>query len=531
MVRRLFYLISILVFAIIIGLSFAWPNILYSLIILIPIFLLGIYDILQKESNILRLFPLVGHLRYWLQDIRPQIQQYFIETNTDGTPFSREDREMVYQRATKTLDTLPFGTQRDVHAPGFDSINHSLSPKVVPQSEARIIVGGPQCEKPYDASRLNISAMSFGAISKNAVRALNRGAKMGDFAHNTGEGSLSPYHLQEGGDIIWQIASAYFGCRTKEGRFDDEVFKKKSRLANVKMIEIKLSQGAKPSHGGVLPAVKISPEIAKIRGVEMGKDCISPATHPEFSTPKGLLEFVVRLRELSDGKPVGFKLCIGSREEFLGICKAMLETGIYPDFITVDGAEGGTGAAPVEFTDFIGVPLNEGLVFVRNALVGTGLREHIRIIASGKIISGFDMISKFALGADMCNSARGMMFSLGCIQARRCNKNTCPTGVTTQKPDRVYALDVDDKAPRVRNFHDATIESALDVLGAAGLDRISDLTPNYLYRRVDNAKVLHYDEIYHFLEPGQLLREENLPAPLKDAWIKSHADRFCHLET
>ncbi|MEM1244043.1 MAG: FMN-binding glutamate synthase family protein, partial [Pseudomonadota bacterium] len=471
------------------------PLFYWWLIFIVPLFLLGLYDILQKHSNILRLFPVLGHLRYWLQDIRPQIQQYFIETNQNGMPFSREERDLVYARSEKRNDTLPFGTQRDVHASGFDSINHSLSPKKVEQTEARVVVGNHLCKKPYDASRLNVSAMSFGAISKNAVRALNRGAKMGNFAHNTGEGGLSQYHLQEGGDIFWQIGTGYFGCRSKQGNFDAAQFQDKSQHEQVKMIEIKLSQGAKPAHGGILPAAKVSEEIAKIRGVEIGEDCISPPAHTAFNSPKGLLEFVAKLRELSGGKPTGFKLCLGRRVEFHAICKAMLETEIYPDFITVDGAEGGTGAAPVEFTDFIGVPLNEGLYFVHNSLVATNLRQHLRIIASGKIINGFDMVCKIALGADMCNSARGMMFSLGCIQSRRCHTNMCPTGVATQKPERVYALNIDDKAPRVRNFHDATIESFLEVLGAAGLDKVKGLTPAVVFKRKSD-EVKHYDEIF-----------------------------------
>lgn len=528
MVRRLFWIISLILFFLVALIATVWIDILYSLIILIPLFLIGVYDVVQPQYNILRLYPLIGHLRYMLQSIRPQIQQYFIETNQSGKPFSREERELVYNRANKKLDTLPFGTQRDVHAPGFDSINHSLCPREVPESEARIIVGGPQCSKPYNASRLNISAMSFGAISKNAVRALNRGAKMGNFAHNTGEGGLSLHHLREGGDLTWQIGTGYFGCRTHDGKFDPKQFEQKSRSEQVKMIEIKLSQGAKPAHGGILPGVKVTAEIAEIRGVPMGEDVISPPAHSAFINPKGLLEFVVQLRELSGGKPVGFKLCVGARREFLGICKAMLATGIYPDFITVDGAEGGTGAAPVEFTDFIGVPLNEGLVFVHNALVGIGVRDHIRIICSAKIISGFDMVCKMALGADMCNSARGMMFALGCVQSRRCHNNMCPTGVTTQKPDRVYVLDIDNKAPRVRNFHDATIKSFLTVLGAAGLDKISSLNASYIFHLVNTTDVKHYDEIYTFLKPNQLL-DGPIPESYKKPWEDANAEYFSNI--
>ncbi|MGE3919336.1 MAG: FMN-binding glutamate synthase family protein [Gammaproteobacteria bacterium] len=525
--RVLFWIISILAFLLLgVLVAFVDHKYFYHLCYLVPLFFIGLYDMWQKKKTILRLYPIVGHLRIILLSIRPQIQQYFIETDQNGMPFSREEREMVYERAKQTLDTLPFGTERDVHAFGFDSINHSIMPVVTSHEEARLIVGGPQCSKKYDASRLNISAMSFGAISKNAILALNRGAKMGNFAHNTGEGGLSPYHLAEGGDIIWQIASGYFGCRDKKGHFDPVLFQEKAQLDNVKMIEIKLSQGAKPGHGGILPAVKVSPEIAAVRGVEIGQDCVSPARHSAFSTPIELLSFIVKLRELSGGKPVGFKLCVGHRKNFYGICKAMLETGIYPDFITVDGAEGGTGAAPVEFVDFVGVPLNEGLVFVRNALVGTGLKEHIRIIASGKIISGFDLVCKMAMGADMCNSARGMMFALGCLQSRRCNKNTCPTGVATQEPVRVAALDVNDKAPRVLHFHDATINSFLELLGAAGIKKVSELTPNYVYRRVGIGVVKHYDEIFPFFEKDQLLKGENLPPDIATAWHEARSDQF-----
>lgn len=525
MVRRLFWIVSFIVFGIVLLTYPFWKDVLWFLVVLIPLFLLGIYDILQRPNNILRLYPVVGHWRFMLQSFRPQIQQYFIETNTNGKPFSREERELVYNRSRNGSDVLPFGTQRDVHEPGFDSINHSMAPKIVPVSETRIVVGGPQCKKPYNASRLNISAMSFGAISKNAVRALNRGARLGNFYQNTGEGGLTHYHLMEGGDLVWQLGTAYFGCRNKEGRFDPELFKTKANQDQIKMIEIKISQGAKPGFGGLLLGVKITQEIAEIRDVEMGKDVLSPPYHTEFSTPRGLLEFIVRLRELTDGKPIGFKLCVGNRSEFLGICKAMLATGIYPDFITIDGAEGGTGAAPVEFVDFVGVPLNEGLVFVHNALQGIGVREHIRLIASGKIITGFDMVTKMALGADMCNSARGMMFALGCVQSRRCHNNLCPTGVTTQKPDRVYALNINDKAPKVRNFHHNTVKSFQEVLGAAGLSKVADLNAGYIYKVISPSVIQHYDELYDFLKPRQLL-EGPVPDHYKAAWEEANPDKF-----
>lgn len=526
MVRQLFWIFSIIFFSLVAIITPFWPQILWLLFILIPLFATGIYDMLQPSRNILRLYPVVGHLRYILQTFRPQIQQYFIETNINGMPFSRQDRELVYARANKLNETIPFGTQRDPRAPGFDSISHSLAPKVVPHAETRILIGGPQCKKPYNSSRLNISALSFGSLSSRAIRALNRGAKMGSFSQNTGEGGLSSYHLMEGGDLVWQLGTAYFGARTAEGAFDRVLFKEKSRIEQVKMIEIKLSQGAKPAHGGILPAVKLTPEIAAIRGVPLGKDVLSPAAHSAFSTPIGLLEFVAELRELSGGKPVGFKLCLGRKDEFLSICKAMLETEIYPDFITVDGKEGGTGAAPVEFIDFIGLPLNKSLAYIHNALVGTNLRKHICIIASGKIISGFDMVCKMALGADICNMARGMMFALGCIQSRTCNNNMCPTGITTQLPNRMLALDIDNKAPMVNNFHEGTINSFLEVLGAAGLEKIKDLDMTYIYRRVDTVQIKYYNEIFCSLKPGQLLTGEDIPNEYYHDWMKANAKSF-----
>lgn len=530
-VRNGILIIVTLLLAAIIALSFFWLWVLYFLIIIGPLFLLGFYDLFQTQHNVLRVYPIWAHWRYILTSIRPMIQQYFIASNISERPFSREQRELVYERATKTLDSLPFGTQHDVDAVGYEWMAHSLAPKVINKEEARIMVGGPDCKKPYSASRLNISAMSYGALSRTAVRALNRGAKMGNFYHNTGEGGLSQYHLKEGGDIVFQIGTAYFGCRTLEGGFDEAKFIEKANLDVVKMIEIKLSQGAKPSHGGLLPAAKITKEISEIRNVPMGVDCLSPAAHSTFSTPEGLLQWLQRLRELSGGKPVGFKLCIGSPCEFMGICKAMLSTGILPDFITVDGAEGGTGAAPVEFTNRLGTPLNEGLILVDNCLTGIGVRDKVRIIASGKIISGFDMASKIALGADICNSARGMLLSLGCLQSRRCNKNDCPTGITSQDPIHYRAISVDAKAPQVRNFHDATIESFLEVVGACGIDSPSKLKPHNIYRRVADARAMHYNEIYPQLEDGQLLNNDaELPDFYKVFWKMAQADAFVYAD-
>ncbi|MFN3234047.1 MAG: FMN-binding glutamate synthase family protein [Gammaproteobacteria bacterium] len=528
-IRLWFYIISILSLLAIGFIYLIWPPILYALVIVLPLILIGLYDVIQPYSNVLRNYPVWGHWRYILLSIRPQIQQYFIATNQSGRPFNKEMRDLVYERATGMLDTIPFGTQRDVDVVGYEWINHSLSPKKAHERGARIRIGNSQCTKPYLASRLNVSAMSFGALSQNAVRALNRGAKIGNFAHNTGEGGLSRYHLMEGGDIIWQIGTGYFGCKTKDCNFDPELFKEKSRHEHVKMIEIKLSQGAKPAHGGILPGAKVTQEIAQARHVDIGEDCISPPAHTAFSTPIGLLEYIQQLRELSGGKPVGFKLCLGVRSDFMAICKAMLETKIYPDFITVDGAEGGTGAAPVEFTDSLGTPLNDGLIFVHNCLVGINVREHIRLIASGKIISGFDMASKIALGADLCNSARGMLFALGCIQSRRCHNNTCPTGITTQDPYRMFALSVDKKAPHVANFHNATIQSFLEVLGAAGLEHPEQLTPGHVHRRVTDCSEPNYDQIYTYLPEGSLLEGSNVPDIYQQYWESSQADEFASL--
>ena len=390
-----------------------YPSLLWSMVVFGPLIALGIYDYFQKNRAVLRNFPIAGHFRYFFEAIRPEIAQYFIESDTEGKPFSRDQRSVVYQRAKGVRDTVPFGTLYDVYEVGYEWVNHSLSPLHLKPAEMRVTVGGADCTQPYSASRFNISAMSFGSLSKNAVLALNKGAKTGNFAHNTGEGGLSPYHLQGGGDLIWQIGTGYFGCRTSEGNFCPDTFAKKATLSNVKMIEIKLSQGAKPGHGGILPAAKLTREIAEIRDVPMGKDVLSPPAHTAFSTPVELIEFVAKLRELSGNKPVGFKLCVGKRREFLAICKAMVKTGISPDFIAVDGGEGGTGAAPLEFTNHMGAPLIEGLIFVHNALVGFCLRDKICIIASGKVITGFGMVKRLALGADICSSARGMMMALG----------------------------------------------------------------------------------------------------------------------
>jgi len=525
MVRRLYYYISIISLLLVISISFFWTPVLYFLIIIVPFILIGIHDIFTTH-NVLRLYPVIGHLRYMLEFVRPEIQQYFIATNLSGRPFNRQQRDLVYQRAQAERDTQPFGTQYDVESEiGYDLLYHSMAPVEASTECERIMVGGPQCKKPYNASRLNISAMSFGALGKNAVLALNKGAKLGGFAHNTGEGGLSDHHLAGGGDIIWQIGTAYFGCRTKDGNFDSKQFKEKANLDVVKMIEIKISQGAKPSHGGVLPAAKITKEISRIRGVPMGQDCISPPGHKTYSTPEELCHWIAELRELTGGKPIGFKLCVGIRKEFMGICKAMLKTGIYPDFITVDGAEGGTGAAPVEYSNRFGTPLHEALVFVDSCLLGTNLRDKIRIIASGKRITGYHIIAAMALGADMCNMARPMMFALGCIQSLRCHANTCPTGVTTQDPRRQVAIDVERKHIRVANYHHASMHAFMDMLGAMGLDRPDKLLPTHIYRRVSDETVKTYEEIYHYLQSGELLTDNIHPVYAKD-WALARSEHF-----
>ena len=523
--RKLFVVLSVAAVAAIIAIAFAWPPILWSFVIVAPIIARGIADMMQTKQAIRRNFPVIGHVRYLLEKIRPEINQYFIESNTDGKPFSRNDRAVIYQRAKGDVDTLPFGTQRDVYAAGYEWINHSLAPVHPDSAQARVLVGGPDCKQPYSASVFNVSGMSYGSLSKNAVLALNTGAKAGGFAHNTGEGGLSPYHLEPGGDIIWQIGTGYFSCRDKAGRFNVDEFTKRATLPNVKMIEIKLSQGAKPGHGGILPAQKLTREIVEIRGVEPGKDVISPPAHSSFSTPAGLLQFVKQLRDASGGKPIGFKLCVGKRHEFLGIVKAMLATGITPDFITVDGAEGGTGAAPLEFSDSVGTPLNEGLSFVHNALIGAGVRDRIRIIASGKINTGFQMATKIALGADMCNAARAMMFAIGCIQALRCNTNECPTGVATQNPELVKGLHVGDKAVRVTRYHAETVKSFFEVLGAAGLSSPSELKPWFIMKRINNMEIRSYHELYPPTETGALLAGA-VTGGMAGAWATARADAF-----
>jgi glutamate synthase domain-containing protein 2 len=503
-----------------------WPAANWLFVPVIAIVAVGVYDMWQRSHTILRLYPVIGHFRFLFESFRAEIQQYFVESDTDGRPFPREFRSLVYQRAKGVRDTRPFGTIFDVYRDGCEWINHSLAPKHVVDHDPRVIFGEGRCEKPYAASPLNISAMSYGALSKNAIMALNKGAKIGGFAHNTGEGGLSPYHREYGADIIWQIGTGYFGCRTEEGGFDADKFEKTATLDAVKMIEIKLSQGAKPGHGGILPAAKLTEEIAEIRHVPMGQDVVSPAAHTAFDSPAGLLRFVVQLRELSGGKPVGFKLCIGRKSEFLGICKAMLETGIRPDFITIDGSEGGTGAAPVELANSVGTPLRDGLVFVNRALQGIGLRPEIRLIASGKALSAFHIIRLLALGADTVNVARGMMFALGCIQSRSCNTDHCPTGVATQDPARYKALDIDLKGQRVAKYHAAMIENLMELLAAAGMEKLEELGPGDIHQRVGGTVIKNYDQMYPPIPQVCLLDESSVPDRWKDSWSRADANSW-----
>lgn len=525
-VKHGFVAISLTSIVLIFGIGQFWPGVHWLFIVVAPLVLLGVYDLLQKKHTILRLYPVIGHGRFFFESIRPEIQQYFVESNINGRPINREFRALVYQRAKGMNDTRPFGTQFDVYRSGYEWINHSLSPKTVSELNPRIRFGGADCKKPYDASPLNISAMSFGALSKNAISALNKGAKTGGFSHNTGEGGISPYHLSAGADLIWQIGTGYFGCRNSVGGFDTDLFAKKSSQDVVKMIEIKLSQGAKPGHGGILPAAKLTREIADIRHVPLGQDVISPPSHSAFDSPRGLLQFVAKLRDLSGGKPVGFKLCIGEKSEFLSICKAMLETGIRPDFITVDGGEGGTGAAPIELTNSVGMPLRDALIFVNNSLIGTGLRERIRIIASGKAISAFHVLRLMALGADTVNSARAMMMALGCIQSRSCNTDHCPTGIATQDPARFKALDINHKAERVANYHAATIENLVELIAVAGLDSLEQLKPENIKRRVSGTDVQNYKELYPSITQDCLLNEASVPDSWKERWLQASAEAW-----
>ena len=503
----------------------AFDVVLVPLLIFGGLTLLGIRDLMQKNHSVLRNYPIAAHVRFLLEEIRPEMRQYFFESEKDGMPFSRDTRAVIYQRAKMVLDKRPFGTQEDVYRDGYEWMHHSVAPKVRSEEKFRITIGGADCTRPYSASVFNISAMSFGALSPNAVRALNAGARKGGFAHDTGEGGVSPYHREMGGDIIWEVGSGYFGCRTRDGKFNPDEFARVATDDQIKMVELKISQGAKPGHGGVLPAAKVSEEISKIRGVPMGEDCISPACHTAFSTPVEMMQFLANMRKLSGGKPAGFKLCIGHPWEFLAICKAMLQTGIYPDFIVIDGNEGGTGAAPLEFMDHLGVPMREGVNFAHNALVGINARNRIRIGASGKIATAFDMARAMAIGADWCNSARGFMFALGCIQSLSCHTDRCPTGVTTQDPTRNRALYVPHKIDRVCNYHHNTLHALAELLGAAGLEHPQELRPIHFSQRSSTTEVCSFAKLYPALGPGELIDGTQDPR-FRDAWEMARAESF-----
>lgn len=491
---------------------------------------IGVHDLRQPQHSILRNYPVIGHLRFLFEFIRPEMRQYFIESDNEAAPFSRQQRSLVYQRAKGEPDNRPFGTQMDVKQTGYEWINHSIAPTQIASHDFRITIGAGR-PQPYSASVFNISAMSFGALSANAILALNGGAKRGNFAHDTGEGSISRYHREHGGDLIWEIGSGYFGCRNDNGSFNEERFVANATDPQVKMIELKLSQGAKPGHGGVLPGPKVTVEIAAARGVAVGVSCISPSRHGAFDTPVQMLQFIDRLRTLSGGKPTGFKLCIGHPWEWFAICKAMLATGLVPDFIVVDGAEGGTGAAPLEFTDHVGAPLQEGLLLVHNTLVGLNLRERIKLGCAGKVISAFDIARMMALGADWCNSARGFMFALGCVQAQTCHTGHCPTGVTTQDPVRQKALVVPDKTERVHRFHHNTLEALKELVQAAGLKHPNQITAAHIVHRVSDHEVRLLINELPFLRPGQLLaaieRREDWPHAVYSLyWKLARAESF-----
>jgi len=497
-------------------------------ILFVPLVVLGIYDYTQRKHSILRNYPLAGRMRFLLEGMGPELHQYLVENDTDGRPFDRDTRSVIYERAKNVGDKKPFGTELNVYDAGYSWMNHSIAPRPMvadPEQDLRVLIGGEQCSQPYSASVLNISAMSFGALGKSAVRAMNQGALAGNFAHDTGEGGLSRYHKEAGGDLIWQIGTGYFGCRNANGDFDPEKFRENSTLPQVKMIEIKVSQGAKPGHGGILPAAKVTAEIAEARLVPQGQDVFSPTYHKAFSTPLEMTAFIAQLRELSGGKPVGFKLCIGDPREFMAIVKAMIQTGIYADFIVVDGGEGGTGAAPLEFSDSLGAPLNEGLLAVQNTLVGAGIRDRLKVGASGKMVTASAMARSMALGADWCNSARAFMFAVGCIQSQRCHTNKCPVGVTTQDLKLQRALDVPDKATRVHNYHRNTVHALAEMIAAMGLDHTSELRPYHAVRRVTQFQALAFSEIYDFLEPNSLV-EGTANARFQGFWDAASAESF-----
>ena len=526
--RKVFLVVSFTLLCIVGWMSYINLKSLYLLLILLPLIGLGLFDMFQSKRTIRRNFPLLGRMRYLLESIGPEMRQYFIETDLDGKPFNRLERNLVYQRSKHENDTRPFGTQLDLYEEGYQWINHSI--KAIPFSKVdlhpRVKIGSSQCEKPYEASLYNISAMSYGSLSKNAILALNSGAKQGGFYHNTGEGGLSPYHLQHGADVVWNIGTGYFSCRDADGNFCYENYSKRAQYEQVKMIEIKFSQGAKPGHGGILPKEKVTDEIADIRLVSKGHDIVSPPSHSAFSNPLEFIEFVKLLRKGSGGKPIGMKICIGNKSEFIAICKAMVHTKTYVDFITVDGGEGGTGAAPLEYADHVGMPLRDALAFVYDCLNGFGIKDQVKIICSGKIVTGFDIIKTLSTGADLCNSARGMMFALGCIQALECHSNTCPTGVATQDPKLVKGLVPEAKSIRVARFQFETVKSAMDLMASAGIAHPDEVDRHVVSMRVDRTTIKTFAETYPELEKGCLLDESSVPDTFKVFWKKATVESF-----
>jgi len=525
--RKTFLVISATLLTLTVILTYVNWKLSFLLLILIPLIIMGLYDMYFADRTIRRNFPLLGRMRYLLSAIGPEIRQYFIETDTEGRPFNRLQRNIVYHRSKKEVDTIPFGTQLDVYKEGYEWINHSIRSISFSDIDKnpKVKIGSSQCKKPYSASLFNISAMSFGSLSKNAILALNNGAKQGGFYHNTGEGGLSPYHLQ-GGDVVWNIGTGYFSCRNNDGTFNVDEFEKRALLDAVKMIEIKFSQGAKPGHGGILPKEKVTDEIAEIRLVEKGNDIVSPPAHSAFTNPLELMDFIKLLRVKSGGKPIGMKICIGNKSEFISLCKAMVETKTYVDFVTVDGGEGGTGAAPQEYSDHVGMPLRDAIAFVHDCLNGFGIKNQIKIIASGKVITGFDIIRCLSLGADLCNSARGMMFALGCIQALECHANTCPTGVATQNPNLMKGLIPEDKSIRVARFQYETVKSAMDLMASAGLAHPDNVTRDAVTTRIDRNNVETFAQTFPELEKGCLLNEASVPKEFLYFWKKANATKF-----
>ena len=526
--RKVFIVTSITFLALTGILMYVNLKFAFLLVIFLPLIAMGVFDMYQSKRTIRRNFPLFGRMRYLLESLGPGARQYFIETDTEGRPFTRLQRSLVYQRSKKETDSHPFGTQLNVYDEGYQWINHSI--KAIPFQDVdqnpKVRIGSSQCKKPYMASLFNISAMSYGSLSRNAILALNAGAQQGGFFHNTGEGGLSPYHLQPGGDVVWNIGTGYFSCRDQYGNFSPEHFTERAHYDNVKMIEIKFSQGAKPGHGGILPKEKVTDEIAAIRLVQKGNDIISPPKHSAFKTPLELMDFIKVLREHSGGKPVGMKICIGNKSEFIAICKAMVQTKTYFDFITVDGGEGGTGAAPIEYSDHVGMPLRDALAFVHDCLVGFGLKDEIKIIASGKVISGFDIIRALSMGADLCNSARGMMFALGCIQALECHANTCPTGVATQDPRLVKGLVPEEKSIRVARYQHETVKAAMELMASAGIDHPDKVDRDLVSMRIDKTNIRTFAELFPELKTGCLLQPETVPDRLFYAWKKATPESF-----